>query len=117
AVTLTADGEQLVWGDRDQLERALANLIDNAVLYGDQAKVTVMSEEQEVVCTIDDEGPGLPLDQLEAVFSPFRRLEDSRSRSTGGAGLGLSISRSIVERSGGTVVLLNRPARGARALV
>lgn len=117
AVTLTADDEQLVWGDRDQLERALANLIDNAVLYGDRASVAVMSEAKEVVCTIDDEGPGLPPDQLETVFSPFRRLEASRSRATGGAGLGLSISRSIVERSGGTVVLCNRPTRGGRALV
>lgn len=117
AVTLKADGEQLVWADRDQLERALTNLIDNAVLYGDRASVAVTSEAKEVVCTIDDEGPGLPPDQLETVFSPFRRLEASRSRATGGAGLGLSISRSIVELSGGTVALFNRPVKGGRAVV
>ncbi len=117
AVALTADGEHLVNGDRDQLERALTNLIDNAVLYGDQAEVTVTSEGGEVVCTIDDAGPGLPPDQLEAVFSPFRRLEASRSRATGGAGLGLSISRSIIERSGGTVTLSNRIEGGLRATV
>ena len=117
AVTLTADGEHLVWGDRDQMERALGNLIDNAVLYGDRASVALTSEANDVVCTIDDEGPGLPPDQLETVFSPFHRLEASRSRATGGAGLGLSISRSIVERGGGTVVLFNRPTRGGRALV
>ncbi len=117
AVTLTADGEHLVNGDRDQLERALVNLIDNAVLYGDRADIAVTSEGGEVVCTIDDAGPGLPPDQLEAVFSPFRRLEASRSRATGGAGLGLSISRSIVERAGGTVVLRPGPVEGTRALV
>lgn len=116
-VTLTAEGEHLVWSDRDQLERALDNLIDNAVLYGHRARIAVSSEAEEVVCTIDDDGPGLPPDQLEAAFSPFRRLEASRNRATGGVGLGLSISRSIVERSGGTVALSNCPAKGARALV
>nr|WP_314431206.1 HAMP domain-containing sensor histidine kinase [uncultured Brevundimonas sp.] len=116
-VTLTADGEHLVRGDRDQLERALTNLIDNAVLYGDRVEVAVTLEGDEVVCNIDDAGPGLPPDQLEAVFSPFRRLEASRSRATGGAGLGLSISRSIIERSGGRVSLSNRAEGGLRATV
>jgi signal transduction histidine kinase len=117
AVRLTTDGEHLVRGDRDQLDRALGNLIDNAVLYGDRAEVVVASEGGEVVCTIDDAGPGLPADQLEAVFSPFRRLEASRSRATGGAGLGLSISRTIIERSGGRVRLNNRAEGGLRATV
>lgn len=116
-VTLAANGEHLVRGDRDQLERALANLIDNAVLYGDRADVAVTSEANEIVCTIDDAGPGLPPDQLEAVFSPFRRLEASRSRATGGAGLGLSISRAVIARSGGRVALSNRPEGGGRATV
>ena len=116
-VTLTADGEHLVRGERDQLDRALGNLIDNAVLYGDRAELVVAFDADEVVCTIDDAGPGLPPDQLEVVFSPFRRLEASRSRATGGAGLGLSISRSVVERSGGRVALSNRPEGGLRATV
>ncbi|OJU53359.1 MAG: hypothetical protein BGO02_07520 [Brevundimonas sp. 67-6] len=116
-VRLTADGEYLVNGDRDQLDRALSNLIDNAVLYGDRAEVAVTSEEGAVVCIIDDSGPGLPPDQLKAVFSPFHRLEASRSRATGGAGLGLAISRSIIERSGGGVVLGDRPEGGLRATV
>ncbi|MFB7880099.1 sensor histidine kinase [Brevundimonas diminuta] len=117
AVRLTADGEYLVNGDRDQLDRALSNLIDNAVLYGDRAEVAVTSEEGAVVCIIDDSGPGLPPDQLEAVFSPFHRLEASRSRATGGAGLGLAISQSIIERSGGGMILSNRPEGGLRATV
>lgn len=116
-VRLAADGEYLVNGDRDQLDRALSNLIDNAVLYGDRAEVAVTSDEGAVVCIIDDSGPGLPPDQLEAVFSPFHRLEASRSRATGGAGLGLAISRSIIERSGGGVVLGDRPEGGLRATV
>lgn len=116
-VRLTADGEHLVRGERDQMERALDNLIDNAVLYGERASVAMTLEGGEVVLTVDDAGPGLPPDQLEAVFSPFRRLEASRSRATGGAGLGLSISRSVVERSGGTVTLSNRIEGGLRATV
>ena len=116
-VRLTAEGEHLIQGDRDQMDRALTNLIDNGVLYGDRAEVVVTTEGQEVVVTIEDAGPGLPPDQLEAVFSPFRRLEASRSRATGGAGLGLSISRSVVERGGGTVTLSNRPEGGLRATV
>lgn len=114
-VRLQAEGEYLVRGDRDQLERALGNLIDNAVLYGDRALVTLASDGSRVRCTIDDAGPGLPPEQLEAVFSPFHRLETSRNRSTGGAGLGLAISRTIVERSGGSVRLVNRREGGLRA--
>jgi len=117
AVTLAAEGEHLIHGDRDQLDRALGNLIDNAVLYGDRVRVAVTTEGDEAVVAIDDEGPGLPPDQLEAVFSPFRRLEGSRSRATGGAGLGLSISRSIIARSGGEVTLANRAEGGLRATV
>jgi len=116
-VTLHVQGEHLVLGDRDQLDRALGNLIDNAVLYGDQAVVTVLSEDRWVWCTIDDAGPGLPPDQMEAVFSPFHRVETSRSRTTGGAGLGLAISRSIVQRNGGSVVLKNRCGGGLRVEV
>ena len=65
--------------------------------------------------TIDDDGPGIPDDQLEEVFKPFVRLETSRSRETGGAGLGLAIARSIVLAHGGTLTLANRPGGGLRA--
>lgn len=116
-VILDASEEHLVHGDRDQLDRAISNLIDNAVIYGDRAYVTVRSVQAHVLCTIVDDGPGLPADQVDRVFSPFYRLETSRSRSTGGAGLGLAISRSIVERSGGTVKLSSTPGRGLCAEV
>jgi len=115
SVVLEAEGEHLVQGDRDQLERALGNLIDNAVHYGERAVVRVESADGFVRLAVDDAGPGLAVDQLEAVFTPFHRVETSRSRATGGAGLGLAISRSIIERSGGTVVLGNRAGGGLRA--
>ena len=67
--------------------------------------------------TIEDDGPGLPPDQVERVFEPFYRVEDSRNRETGGTGLGLPIARNILRAHGGDVVLGNYAGGGARALV
>ncbi|MDO9524298.1 MAG: ATP-binding protein, partial [Gemmobacter sp.] len=99
------------------LNRALRNLIDNAVRYGGVALLTLTQEPGMAVITIADKGPGLPEDQLEAVFEPFVRLEVSRSRDTGGVGLGLAIARTIIQAHGGTVVLRNREAGGVEAVV
>lgn len=99
------------------LNRALRNLIDNAVRYGGVAKVTLKQEPGMAVITIADKGPGLPSDQLEAVFEPFVRLEGSRSRDTGGVGLGLAIARSIIQAHGGTVLLRNLPEGGLEVVV
>lgn len=99
------------------LNRALRNLIDNAVRYGGVADVTVAQEPGCAVITVADKGPGLPEDQLEAVFEPFVRLEASRNRDTGGAGLGLAITRTIIQAHGGTVQLRNRSGGGLIAIV
>jgi signal transduction histidine kinase len=64
------------------------------------------------VIRIADRGPGIPEDQLERVFEPFYRLEASRSRETGGTGLGLTIARNIIEQHGGTITLANRKEGG-----
>jgi signal transduction histidine kinase len=97
------------------LRRALSNLIDNAVFYGGRAQVSVQACEEEVRIHVDDDGPGIPESELERVFEPFVRLESSRNRSTGGAGLGLAIARTIVRGHGGDVRLVNRPRGGLRA--
>ena len=99
------------------LNRALRNLIDNAVRYGGAASVTLKQEPEMAIITIADNGPGLPDDQLEAVFEPFVRLEGSRSRDTGGVGLGLAIARTIIQAHGGTVILRNRLQGGLEAVV
>jgi two-component system osmolarity sensor histidine kinase EnvZ len=70
-----------------------------------------------VEVAVDDTGPGIPEARIEDVFRPFVRLEDSRNRESGGAGLGLAIARSVVLAHGGTIVLSNRPKGGLRALV
>jgi signal transduction histidine kinase len=68
-----------------------------------------------VVVRVADEGPGIPEASLERVFEPFYRLESSRSRDTGGSGLGLSIARDIAQAHGGTLTLQNRPLGGLTA--
>ena len=99
------------------LKRALRNLIDNAVRYGGAAQVVLAQEPGIATITIADKGPGLPDDQLEAVFEPFVRLEGSRSRDTGGVGLGLAIARTIIQAHGGTVTLRNAAKGGLEAVV
>jgi two-component system OmpR family sensor kinase len=66
---------------------------------------------------VEDDGPGVPPDQLERVFDPFYRVEDSRNRETGGTGLGLPIARNIFRAHGGDVTLANRAGGGLRATV
>ena len=116
-VSLNATGEHLVLADRDQIDRALSNLIDNAVVHGGRAEVAIVTQDGVVTCTIDDDGPGLTPDQIDAVFTPFHRLDPSRNRNTGGAGLGLPIAQSILTRAGGEIELRNRAAGGLRAKV
>jgi signal transduction histidine kinase len=99
------------------LRRCLENLIDNAIKYGNEAHVLVKDTAQQLVIRIGDQGPGIPAQQLEDVFEPFHRLEDSRNRETGGAGLGLSIARSIVRAHGGELTLQNRHGGGLEAIV
>jgi signal transduction histidine kinase len=99
------------------LKRALSNLLDNAVKYGKRAQAAIRATAQGVEITIDDEGPGLPEDELARVFQPFYRVEGSRSRATGGIGLGLAIALSVVQAHGGRLTLSNRPEGGLRACV
>ncbi len=99
------------------LNRALRNLIDNAVRYGGTANVLLAQEPGTAVISIADKGPGLPDDQLEAVFEPFVRLEGSRSRDTGGVGLGLAIAQTIIQAHGGSVILYNLPEGGLEVVV
>jgi signal transduction histidine kinase len=97
------------------LRRAVANLVDNALRYGDRARVHVGTQGETVEITIDDDGPGIPEDRLEAVMQPFVRLETSRNRASGGTGLGLYIARDLVSRLGGAIILANRAEGGLRA--
>ncbi len=99
------------------LKRALTNLIENAVKYGGGAHAAIRSTPDGIEIVVDDDGPGIPDDELSRVFQPFYRVEASRSRETGGIGLGLAIALSVVEGQGGALTLANRPEGGLRACI
>ena len=99
------------------LRRALRNLLDNAVRYGNRAQVQLSEDGREAVVEITDNGPGIPENMRSRVFQPFFRLESSRSRETGGTGLGLSSARTIIRRHGGDITLHDAPRGGLLARV
>lgn len=99
------------------LKRAVRNLLDNAVKYGKSGTVAIRRASRTIEIGVDDEGPGIPPSELARVLEPFYRLEQSRSRETGGVGLGLAIAQSIVQAHGGTLTLSNRPTGGLRAAI
>jgi len=94
------------------LKRCVTNLVQNAVTYGKSAHISIDRTDADVTLLIQDEGPGIPQSRLDSVFSPFVRLESSRSRETGGLGLGLTIARNIARAAGGDINLANRPEGG-----
>jgi signal transduction histidine kinase len=109
---------QTVRGRPLALKRALANLVSNAVNYGGGARLRLIPPADGLlVAEVEDDGPGIPPGELERVFEPFHRGEPSRSRETGGVGLGLPIARNIFRAHGGDVVLSNRPMGGVKATV
>lgn len=111
-----AEAPRLAYSFRPMaLKRAIGNLIENAVQYGERARVSLQATAAGPVITVDDDGPGIADAKIEEAFKPFVRLEASRSRATGGIGLGLAIARSIVLAHGGELVLGNRPEGGLRA--
>jgi len=99
------------------LSRAFANLVENAVKFGARARVSVVAEPTSIRVQIDDDGPGIPDSFHEEVFKPFRRLEPSRSRETGGTGLGLTVARTVIRAHGGDITLETRPEGGLRVAV
>jgi len=104
-------------GRPQALKRCLANLLENSVKYGKSARVVVDDSDARLEIRIQDEGPGLPETELEKVFQPFYRVEGSRSRESGGTGLGLTIARGIAEAHGGALDLRNRPEGGLEAVL
>jgi signal transduction histidine kinase len=117
--TVTIEGRvgEPVDGAPHLLKRCLSNLVDNAVLYGQRAEITVEDGAEMVTLRVRDHGPGIPENEIDKVFEPFYRLEGSRSRDTGGTGLGLSIARTIAQVHGGNVHLRNHEGGGLEAIL
>lgn len=111
-------GERFVLACRPvALRRALRNLIENAVAYAGGCHLSWQVDDAGLTICIDDDGPGIPEDRIDDLFKPFVRLETSRSRETGGVGMGLAIARMIIRAHGGDIRLENRLQGGLRAAV
>ncbi len=94
---------QVTW-----IKRALRNLVSNAVRYGSKAQIAVVQENGWAILRVDDEGPGIPSDEITSLIEPFNRGETSRNRATGGTGLGLTLANAIADQHGGSLKLQNR---------
>jgi len=103
-----------ILGEGAALARIVGNLIDNAVKYGGEAAVSLAQLASVAVMVVDDRGPGVPAPERERIFEPFLRLEASRNRDRGGAGLGLAIARHLLHGFGGSIAVEDRPGGGAR---
>ena len=99
------------------LRRCLTNLLDNAIRYGKRATLRAEEAADRITIRVLDEGPGIPEEEFEQAFEPFFRGESSRSRATGGTGLGLGIARNIARAHGGDLELKNRPQGGLEAVL
>lgn len=120
-VTLTVNGRApMVLGDVDRLQQVVANLVDNAsriVGVGGHVQVELTAEGDRAVLSVLDDGPGIPEADLPRLFDRFYRADSSRTRTSGGAGLGLAIVRAIVTAHGGRIEAANLPTGGARMTV
>ncbi|KFC63734.1 Periplasmic sensor signal transduction histidine kinase [Bosea sp. LC85] len=116
-ITLGGIGHGRVLGRLLALKRAFWNVIGNAVKYGDQVSIAISETPAGLSFVIEDDGPGIPEHEVERAFQPFVRLEESRSRETGGTGLGLTIARAVIHAHGGEILIANRAEGGLRVTV
>jgi signal transduction histidine kinase len=120
AVTLSGEAGAPIVAQPQALRRIVVNLVDNALAFGGAAEIEVTRSAAQdpaprLTIAVLDRGPGIPEDQLQAVFKPFHRLETSRNRETGGTGLGLAIAQQLATAMGGALSLRNRPEGGLEA--
>ncbi len=90
------------------LRRAVRNLVGNALRYGGSARVSLLREGNAAQIVVEDDGPGIPEDEIDAMMDPFTRGDPSRNSATGGTGLGLTLARAIADQHGGSLRLVNR---------
>jgi two-component system sensor histidine kinase BaeS len=117
---VVAEGPVWAWGDPQRLRQVLQNLVHNAVRFSPPAgavRVVLTTQEGWAEVTVEDDGPGVPPEDLERVFEPFYRGDPSRSRHSAGSGLGLAVVKQLVGAHGGTVRAERKPDRGSRFVV
>lgn len=107
-----------VWGNEDELTSVVRNLMDNAARHAEsQVQVTLQQTGPWVVLRVADDGPGIPVEERSTVFERFARLQAGRARDAGGAGLGLALTKRIVEQHGGRISVEDSPLGGASFVV
>ena len=116
-ITVEAHGDVELPLRRNAFKRCLTNIIDNACKYADHVWVTAIRDGDDIDIVVDDDGAGVPEDQLEEVFRPFYRLDAARNLDEGGTGLGLAIARDIARGHGGDIQLSRSPMGGLRAVI
>lgn len=112
---LHLERKPVVWGNRDQLQQVMDNLLSNALKYtssGGQIGIRLTQRGQEALVSVQDTGIGIPEEHLPRVFDRFYRVDKARSRQDGGSGLGLSIARKVVEAHGGNIWLKSQVGKG-----
>lgn len=115
--TSSFKGNPMVTIRADAFRRCIANLVANGWRHGTKIAINGIRDERWLTITVDDNGPGIPLDRREDVFRPFVRLDDARNQDAGGSGLGLTIARDAARVHGGDVTLSDGPLGGLRATV
>ncbi|HWW48891.1 MAG TPA: ATP-binding protein [Xanthobacteraceae bacterium] len=115
--TIAFHGQPLVTVKPAAFKRCLANLVSNAERYATTISITGHRDHRWLTVTVDDDGPGIPIEMREEVFKPFLRLDDARNQDEGGTGLGLAIARDIARSHGGEILLADSPMGGLRASV
>jgi signal transduction histidine kinase len=116
----TSSGVVRLQADPDDLELVWSNLLENAIRFsreGETVCVRVHSSNGHGCVEVDDRGPGIPASELPLIFERFHRADASRARNTGGYGLGLAISKALVEAYGGTIEPHSSPGEGTRMVV
>ena len=119
-IALNCAGDALVIGSDTLLYRLVFNLVENAIHYsrpGSTVNVSISDSDNHVLLRVKDEGPGIPKQYRESIFQPFFRLDKSRSRAYGGAGLGLALVWEIAALHGGTVEVETSSENGTTMLV
>jgi two-component system osmolarity sensor histidine kinase EnvZ len=116
-VAVTFAGDATVTIRPRSFKRCLANLVGNACRHGDNVAVAGEHADGVLTVTIDDDGPGVPVEEYEAIFRPFYRLDNARNIDESGTGLGMAIARDIARSHGGDVALSKSPLGGLRVTV
>jgi two-component system osmolarity sensor histidine kinase EnvZ len=114
-IVVTMEDDPAIIARPQALHRCIGNLVSNALTYAPHVALTVCQEGRFALIHVDDDGPGIPAHQREAVFRPFYRLDEARNQNESGTGLGLAIARDIARAHGGDIILSTSAEGGLRA--